>query len=261
MKRATDLFGITLAVALLTATGLVLASDMAKEKRWADQIVDALIDGEAEWLKADGHEFLAIYTEAASGETGRAVILLHGIGVHPDWPQVIHPLRVGLVEHGWSTLSLQLPVLAGDAKGADYAPLFDAVAPRIDAGVAFLAEQGAKEIVLVGHSLGAAMAAYYLSTGERPIAALVGIGMIAGASDPRMDNARLLEKIHIPTLDLYGSEDIDRVKGTAAQRVRAARGAGNEGYRQVKVAGADHFFDGKEPELVDTVSRWLKEAP
>ena len=58
--RATDFLDITLAVPLLTATGLAHASDVAKEKRWSDPIIDTRIEGDAAWLKADGHESLAI---------------------------------------------------------------------------------------------------------------------------------------------------------------------------------------------------------
>lgn len=85
---------ITLSIAL--ALGLYMplsasASDTAKEARRAEQIVDSLLDGDAVWLgDGTGHEFLGIYTEAELN-TGRAVILVHGIGVHPDWPDIIYP--------------------------------------------------------------------------------------------------------------------------------------------------------------------------
>ena len=39
-----------------------LASDLAKEKRWADQVVDALLDGEGVYLNDGRAEFLAIET-------------------------------------------------------------------------------------------------------------------------------------------------------------------------------------------------------
>ena len=77
---------------------VTLASDLAKEKRWADQVVDAILDGEAVWLNDGTSDFLGIYTEAAE-DKGRSVIVMHGTGIHPDWQQVIQPLRVGLTEH------------------------------------------------------------------------------------------------------------------------------------------------------------------
>ena len=102
--------------ALLTILSVPsLASDTAKEKRWADQIVDTLMEGEAVWLQAGQTKFLGIYTESATKPAKGAVIVLHGIGAHPDWTDVVHPLRVGLTEHGWTTLSLQMPILANEA--------------------------------------------------------------------------------------------------------------------------------------------------
>ena len=102
---------------LLVFLSLILAlplqaSDVEKEARWAEQIVDFLIDGEAVWLDADGHEFLGIYTEADE-ESSKAIIVVHGTGVHPDWAQVVKPIRVDMASRGWNTLSIQMPILRG----------------------------------------------------------------------------------------------------------------------------------------------------
>jgi len=250
-----NLFAVLLSFALLLSAAH--ASDLEKEKRWADQIVDALIDGEAEWLQAKDTEFLAIYTEADELHS-RAALVLHGIGVHPDWPQVVYPLRTGLPAQGWSTLSLQMPVLANNVPYKDYAPLFEEVAPRIEAGVAFLKERGARRIVIVAHSLGTAMATYYLSGGDQDIAAFVGVGMSGGTEDPRMDNLVSLTKVRVPLLDLYGQHDSDGVLRTSAERAKAA--TGNPAYSQVQVPGANHFFDGQEQALTEIVVDWLNET-
>jgi len=233
------------------------ASDLDKEKRWADQIVDSLIDGEAEYLKAGDVEFLAIYTEAEE-PTGRAALVLHGIGVHPNWSQVVYPLRTGLPSLGWSTLSLQMPVLPNEAAHEEYAPLFEEVAPRIQAGIAFLKDHGAKEIAIVAHSLGAAMASFYLAGEPEGVAAFVGIGMSGGTKDPRMDNVVSLAKLRVPVLDLYGQNDLEEVLGTSNARAKAAEQ--NPGYSQAQVPDANHFFDGHEQDLMKIVGDWLNET-
>jgi len=246
-------------LALLCQSPAAYASDLDKEQRWSEQIVDALLVGEAIQLDANGTSFLGIYTEAGEGSGDRAVILLHGIGVHPDWPEVINPLRSELPEHGWSSLSIQMPILANDAALADYAPLFDEVAPRVEAAVAFLRERGNQTIVLIGHSLGASMGAAYLAThSQHGLGGLVTVGMSVIELDDKMNSALALEKISIPVLDIYGSRDLDSVLNTAKARATAARKGGNADYRQIEVEGADHFFVSLDDDLTRRVYGWLK---
>ena len=235
----------------------VSASDLNKEKRWAEQVVDAILDGEAIWLDDGSSQFLGVFTESEE-DSNRAVIIMHGTGVHPDWQQVIQPLRVGLTEHKWNTLSIQMPVLANDAQYLDYAPLYDEVAPRIDASIKYLNNKGIKDIVLIGHSQGSAMTAYYLSTSEQKVNGFVAIGTASLAEDPRMDSINALKKIQVPVLDLYGKEDLDNIIASADDRAAAAKESGNKKYTQTVIAG-NHFFDGHEDSLVKTVADWLEE--
>lgn len=246
----------TLILLLLAAPNLP-ASDVAKEKRWADQIADMLIDGEAVWLEAGGHRFLVIYTEANTVSPKRGVILMHGIGVHPNWNQVIYPLRTGLAERGMSTLSLQMPILRNEAEAIEYAPLMAEAGPRIEAGIRFLKAKGVAEIVIAGHSLGATMGAYYLAGGAAAVRAFVAVGMGGRPDEPRMDTVSFLRRIQVPVLDLYGSDDLPQILQAVEARAAAARAAANTAYRQMRVENANHFFDGKNDVLLKTVSDWL----
>ena len=111
------------------------AQDLERERRLESEIVDMILDGEPIHLDADGHSFLAIHTEAGDGGPRKAVIVLHGRGFHPDWPEVARPLRTELPGHGWDTLSLQMPVLGKSARYYDYVPILHAAFPRIRAGI------------------------------------------------------------------------------------------------------------------------------
>jgi pimeloyl-ACP methyl ester carboxylesterase len=251
---------VLISLCFLIAAGLsstVLASDLAKEKRWADQIVEFLIDGEAEWLEADGQRFLAIYTEAATDTPRGGVIVVHGSGVHPNWQDVVHPLRTGLTEKGWTTLSIQMPVLHNEAEYHEYAPLFDEVAPRLRAAVQNLRDKGIDHIVIVAHSLGTAMTAYYLSSNpDHGVKAFVAVGMPQPREDQRMNTVAALKKISIPVLDIYGSRDLEGILKSAPQR--KAAGSGNKQYTQQVVDGADHFFVNKNKELIGEVDGWIR---
>jgi len=251
----SSLGSVLLAAALLFMSPWAHASDLAKEKRWASQVVDAIMDGDAEWLNDGSNDFLGIYTEA-SEDRQRAVIVMHGTGIHPDWQQVVQPLRVGLTEHDWNTLSIQMPVLANDAEYAAYAPLYPEVAPRIDAAIAFLKEQGNKTIVLLGHSQGAVMGAYYLRENRPDVNGFVAVGMGNLSTHDSMNSMLSLQKIKLPVFDLYGTEDLEEVLSFSEERAAAAKKAGNDAYAQKQITG-NHFFDGQEGSLVEAVAEWL----
>ena len=249
-----------LVLSLLLTLFPAQASDLEKEKRWEAQIVDALIVGEAVKLKAGDTEFLALFAEHNTEKAMGAAIVLHGIGAHPAWPEVVEPLRTNLPDHGWATLSLQMPILPNEAETEQYAPLFkNEVRPRIQAGVDFLKQKGIQNIVIVAHSLGASMASHYLSQKRDPaISAFVGIGMSRNMADPSMDTAASLRNINkLPVLDLYGSRDLSQVLDSAKARADAATRAGNKQFSQVKIEGADHFFSNMDAVLVKRVRGWM----
>jgi pimeloyl-ACP methyl ester carboxylesterase len=249
------LYMMVLSAGMVLAS-VVCASDLEKEKRWADQVVDALLDGNALYLSDGRGEFLAIETEGVSGDARKAAIVMHGTGVHPNWPTVVQPIRVGLTESGWHTLSIQMPVLANEAEHAEYAAIYDWVPGRIAAATGYLRDKGFEKIVLIAHSQGATMTAFFLSRPHPEADGFVAIGMSAGIAGGPMDTLARLPGVTTPTLDLYGSEDLPEVLASVTDRAAAAGRAGGD-YSQQEVAGADHFFDGEEAELLDAVNAWL----
>ena len=244
-------FACVLCAGLAPAPALA-GSDLAKEKRWAEQVVDSLLDGEALMLHDGKTPFLGIFTQAEAPQpTG--LIILHGIGVHPDYPEVINPLRVGLAERGWSTLSLQLPILPNEASGEDYAPLIPDALPRIRAGVEHLRGAGYEKIVIVAHSMGAFMSAYALAAPPAHLNGRVHGFVAIGMGPAGIDH---LAQINTPMLDLYGGDDLPGVVDYAPERKDAS--AHNPDYTQLAAPGADHFFNGHEEAMVDHVAQWLR---
>ncbi len=234
-----------------------VASDIEREKRLAGQIVDSIIDGEPVYLSTGAHEFLSIYTEA--DDPAGAVIILHGRGFHPNWSDVVYPLRTGLVEQGWNTLSLQMPVLGKEAKFYDYLEIMHEAFPRIEAGIDFLREQGNDRIVLIAHSCSVHMTMAWVDAGRmRDIDAFVGIGMGAVDYQQPMKKPFPLDRIRVPVLDVYGEAEYPAVLRGAPERLAAITQAGNPKSRQVVVPRANHYFTDEGEALLDAVGPWLK---
>lgn len=66
-------------------------------------------EGNPLWLGDKKDPFLGLYIESYVGAPRGAVLLLHDNEQHPDWPGMLHELRVSFPHHGWSTLSIALP--------------------------------------------------------------------------------------------------------------------------------------------------------
>ncbi len=243
---------------LLFASSGLEASDWEREQRLADEIVDAILDGEVVMLKDGEREFLGIYTEADVSD--RAVIIMHGRGFHPDWVDTVQPLRVGLVDHGWNTLSIQMPVLAKEAKYFDYVPIFDEAIPRIQAAIEYLQAQGNRQIVMIAHSCSVHMSMHYLDQfGADNLAAFVGIGM--GATDYQQPMAQPfpLDKLFLPVLDIYGADDFPAVHRLAPRRWTNIGKTGQALSKQIVVPEADHYFTDRGDELLLAIGDWLKQ--
>jgi pimeloyl-ACP methyl ester carboxylesterase len=226
--------------------GPARAQDYEREKRWADDILNTLIVGEAQWLQQkNGHRFIALYTEAQSARG--AVIVAHGRGWSPDF-ELYGTLRTEIADQGYSTLSIQLPVLPSTAILGLYVPLYPDARERFQLAVDFLKSKGYRNIAIVSHSLGATMANQYLiRTEDKSVGAWVFIGILQGLEE--------MYRIKIPSLDIYGSDDWTVTMWGADERKRQLVAVPGSG--QIMVQGAKHFFENREQELVRTIVAFL----
>jgi len=248
---------LLLTLTLIQFSAHVAATDWQREARMADEIVDAIFDGEVEMLSSGDREFMSIYTKADSSD--KAVIVMHGRGFHADWVDTVQPLRVGLVDHGWNTLSIQMPVLDKEAKYYDYVPIFDEAIPRIEAAISYLLSAGNQHIVLIAHSCSVHMSMNYLrKQGDKGLAAYVGIGM--GATDYKqpMKEDFPLANLSVPVLDIYGGDDYPAVHRLAPARWQQMQVAGHAKSKQLVIDNANHYFTDRGDELVEAVGTWLE---
>ncbi len=256
-------FRISILVAVLSFVLIALANadlqpDYEREERLAQEAIAGLFDGEVLYLNDGERDFLSFLTEPDNSDFNGGILLLHGRGFHPDWPQVTGPLREGLGDLGMTTLSLQMPVLAKDAKYYEYLEILDESFPRIEAGINFLKDNNYQWIAIVAHSCSVHMTMGWIKQiGDIPFDAYVGIGM--GATDygqPMLEEFPL-SSIPVPILDIFGDQDYPAVIKAAERRKAAILAAGNSKSRQIQLSGPDHFFEDYEDLLVETVGDWI----
>jgi len=249
--------GGLVSAAVLTAIALtagadraLCATDYAREARLAQEIVPAIVGGDAVYLAtARQPRVLALYTDATSpAMLNAAVIVVHGAGVHPDWA-LINGLRTRLAEAGMSTLSVQMPVLSADAPREQYATLFPESNERLAAAIAYLRARGAARIAIVSHSMGASMADAYLSSSSaEKLAAWVPIGLLKTfGSRPDM-----------PVLDVIAEHDFPQVLNIAPKRAASLPHDGCS--KQMFIAGTDHYMENRQKELLAAIVPFLARA-
>lgn len=236
---------IIIQVLLLVVAQLAHGADYAREKKWADEITPGIVVGDPMYLDGRaGHRFLTIYTEAANARAG--LVIVHGIGVHPDWG-LIGMLRSALADHGYTTLSVQMPVLAGEAKPDEYLSTLAEAGERLKVAADFLRAKGYTRIALVSHSMGSRMTYHYLTHHPtRPVNAWVCIGWGDDGD---------FSQLKLAVLDLYGENDLPAVLKGAKRR--AVSIDNSQRSQQIMAPQADHFFNNQGANLLRYVKDFL----
>ena len=233
---------------LAVSASAFAAPDYVREKKWADEITPGVVVGDPVYLEQKNwHKFLGIYTEAANARMG--LVVMHGIGIHPDWG-MIGVLRQRLPDHGYATLSIQMPILAVDAKPEAYVAHFPEAVERLQRAVAYLKGKGYKRIALVSHSMGSRMSHGYMIHNPAEVSAWAALGTGTG---PGL--VITYDGIKAPVLDLYGANELPPVLEGAAKRKASLMGKALS--KQVVIPDTDHFFANHEEAMVKAVKDFL----
>jgi dienelactone hydrolase len=247
-------------LALLVWVGFCLsarASDLIRERAYAAEIIKTLSIGKDVWLKADGTEFLGIYTETDKLKNAGTAIILHDIGGHPNRKKITYALRALLPDHNWTTLSLQMPIQETGTAAEAYDQLFPEALSRIQSGLDFLTAEEKESIVLVGYGLGGSMALYFQNQNVTPsISAIVTISLpISENSQQSLRTLEYLKDIDIPLFDIFAGQDLSELNKAARKRHFASKN--NPAYLQLKINAAEHDFAHYEDLLIKRVYSWL----
>ena len=242
------------ALASLTLWMSAATADLLTSQRVQREITDAGdLQGEVLELQAEDGPFLAIHRPRQRGSPRGGVVLLHDRLGNADSEEAIRPLRLGLAEAGWDTLSLQLtmePRSAGAGQDTD-----GMSATRLDAGMAWLKAHGIDKLVLLAQGNRAGMALQWAAAQRtQELRALILLSAPL-ASPPADDLRNGLRALGLPLLDIYAERDYPPVLATAPNR--SMLGTDNPAYRQLVLADTPSGFLGAEQEMVDSVRAWL----
>ncbi len=241
--------------------------ELSREQKIADNLTRIADADEITGLQALGGRFIGLYKSASSGEiskpgeTNGVVILVHGMGAHPDWPDVISPLRKQLAEYGWSTFSIQMPILSPEEPIAEYGNILKIATSRIRSAVDYLHAWEMRPIILLGYGFGATQAASFLaSDNSESVAAFVSVSMLSQKFiRPVLDVYKFIGKIGIPILDIYAQNDLDNNRRGIDDRRLAASKNSHVLFQQIEFQQAGHYYLGVENALAAQIHIWLQQ--
>ena len=186
---------------------------------------------------------------------------MHGRDTSPEDQNVAGPLRVGLAEQGWTTLALQMPVLAKGKTYNDYRPILGFAHERIEAAIRFLREQGEPAVILASHSCGAHMTNDWLNAnGDSTIDGYVAMGLGATDAGQPLATPFPIGNMSVPVLDVYGSLEFPRPLAMVEERRLLLQQNGHPASTQRVLEGADHYFTDDGERLTEIVADWLDSA-
>ena len=184
-------------------------------------------DHEKAWLTVAGNKELAFYLSETTGRAHGGVLLIPGLGGHPNARGMIRLLRQSLADNHWHTLAVDM---TGTTE--------ETAQQMIIAGIDYLNQQGIFNIAVLGEGMGAAQALHYVSTlsGDQlqQIRALLMVNADNRISGSANDTLQQLGEIKVPVLDAYTSGDYV-LQQRADERKRAARRLMNKNYQQVRL--------------------------
>lgn len=224
-------------------------ADLATEHRLARLLLERQdLVGEPVALGDPAAPVVAVQVDGRLPQRRGGVVLLHDSHANADAADVIHPLRVGLADAGWDTLSVQLPVAYPGAGSADVA----VIAQRLALARQWFAERDVDDVVVIAHgdSGGAALSGI-AEPAALPVRALV---LVSNPADSGSEES--FARLRIPLLDVVAENDTPPVLSGSAERAGWARRAGQD-YRPLVIASASPGYGTTAGLLVARVRAWL----
>ena len=254
---------LPLCCVLLLTTGMAAT---AAPPSWSETLqADARLAKDLAWLDVGQEKVLYLYRPGASAVQRGTVVMLHDLLDHADWPGVVQPLRNQLPEHGWATLSLQLPPATGPLKTETY---LQEVGARIVAAVALASEKSDRPVMLLGVGTGASAAAWFLSnTPKSPVRGLIAVSPRPLPEQSQAELKTLMAAAPIPVLEVFAERDHPNVlegvedrKTLAAARPATTSAARDRPapYRQTVIEGAEADYAGQADVLTKRIRGWMR---
>jgi len=259
------------------------ATNYYVEEQISRKLQQEVDEKEIVWLRLDDSlKNLALFKEAQGIDVLGSILILADLNHHPDWPHIIRPLRNNLANHGWNTLSIQMPIKEKQMSKSQLDHIYDISEARIKAAVDYLVKNKNPNIVIIGRRHSANIAIKYLIDNKKESEKIAALVTISSFDSQWINSSQLLRELPIAYLDVYAQNDSPEVLLSAPKRLTSAKFAGqkiekspkimlspkvqelaknktgNLHFRQARINAAQSSFAQQQDTLFKTIRGWLK---
>lgn len=242
------------------------------------------LDHQIQTLTADDIPFLTLYKASETSSTQGCVILLHADNQHPDWPDIIAPLRNALPKYSWCTFSIEVPDIIqrgqaintkADEQGEELdntdneqaefeLPDQSTIFARIQATIEEANAQEITQLVLLGYRTGASYALTFTAQNPEATQALALIDIDVPKqqnTDPvsEYELAQRIRRVNQPILDYYVMRSGSGQFATWRQQAANQRVADNAAYLQLDALPVPLSGEENKAAVVQTIRGFLKQ--
>jgi hypothetical protein len=250
----------------LTLSALAVAASTEAATANVDEInyAQVITPTEVVWLASDGGKFLSLQREYLAATERGVAILVPDLGSLPTATNGIEQLRVGLNDHGWTTISIMPPPQFVKQPSDDQVTSYSQrIGARINSAIAASKQLGGQLIVIVqGSQVSYLTKAYLDQTMTQPDALIILNGKHLTAPpettkdqtpypNDHLTLSSQITKLEFRVLDIYYRQD--QLKKQMALRKKLSAKNRQMAYRQTELVDSDTDLT-----LVKTVYGWLK---
>lgn len=239
---------------LLTALLAAIFSQhiRAEPPLWAETLTDEL-----DQVDAGGNNISLLTRQQGYARGLGHVLIVHGVGQHPDWHALIRPMRQKLPDYGWTSVSVEMPEMVKEDGNIDHPALLAASTAHFEAALTHMKSIGAERIVVIGYGMGARLAVNWINKTTPPaVKAIVLISMEDGSEKSGLDSNMDTVSLNLPMLDILAENDKVQALEAGAERLRYRLRLPQ--YRQLVIYAADQYYSQMEDELIKRIRGWLK---
>lgn len=242
-----------LLVALCVLGPMTVPQCVASESRLIRNVLAAKPAGAVIKL-GEGGRVTALHLEPTEVSAVGGIVILHAADGHFNNAGPVRALRTRLPQHGWHTLSVQLPALSSGVR-----VWHRRSSARLALGVNFFGNRDVGNVVIIAHGAAAGAAARYFSDGAAAsVTGFIAVSPVYLRASVQETPGELSNAWPKRLLEVYGERDFPGVRRHMLAHAQQRRYLPELSWSSIEIAAGRHGLKQNADEVLGRIKGWLE---